>query len=93
MRCAMTRRTFALSALLGLTACGARSALIEPTIDAGAATDAAPSERSCLPECAVGHECCAGDCDGPAVPMPSPCCSCLPGEINSSQCPDAVCGG
>lgn len=91
----MIHRAFALSTLLGLTACGARSALVEPTIDAGITMDSGTpgGERSCLPTCTVGHECCAGDCDGPAVPMPSDCCACLPGEIDSSQCPDAVCGG
>jgi hypothetical protein len=75
--------------LVVLGGCGAHSALDEPTVDAGsggAGGDAGTSERSCPPDCTVGHECLAGGCDGPAVAMPSDCCSCLPGEVSSSTC-------
>ncbi|MFO0755183.1 MAG: hypothetical protein U0359_01725 [Byssovorax sp.] len=85
---------------LGLgSACGARSSLPGDELDAGitevpadASTgDASPAERACPPECAVGHECCAGSCLGPPVPMPSDCCTCLEGEVSSATCPLGRC--
>ena len=80
-----------------LLACGARSELsesMEPEVktvptDGGGGTGA----RVCPPECYVGHECCLGGCSGPAVPMPSDCCSCLPGEANTMYDCDGQCGG
>ena len=78
-----------------LTACGARVVVDASELDAGPPpSDAAAEggeERICPPECAVGHDCCAGGCDGPVVPMPSDCCTCLSGEISSTNC-DNHCG-
>jgi len=89
-------RALAFSASMTLAGCGAHSALLEPSLDGGVAdeegADASPGERACPPECAVGHACCAGGCDGPPVQMPSDCCSCLPGEVTSWDCGGA-CGG
>jgi len=82
-------------AALATAGCGARSSIPEPPSDAGAsAADASTDggQRSCPPNCTIGHECCAGSCDGPAVPMPSDCCSCLPGEVSSFYC-DGLCAG
>jgi hypothetical protein len=79
--------TFALT--LGAPGCGARSSIPDPQSDAGAfAADASTDggQRSCAPNCTVGHECCAGGCDGPAVQMPSDCCACLAGEVSSFDC-------
>jgi hypothetical protein len=45
-----------------------------------------------IPNCTVGHQCCLGGCSGPAVPMPSDCCTCLEGEVSSAYC-GGVCGG
>ena len=91
------RRTLLLLALtLGDAGCGARSSIPEPGNDAGSsATGASPDggdERSCPPNCTVGHECCFATCSGPAVEMPSDCCTCLPGEISSFDC-GGQCGG
>jgi hypothetical protein len=82
---------------LGAAACGARSSISipEPQGDAGAlAADASaePSQRSCAPDCTIGHECCLGTCDGPAVQLPGDCCSCIAGEISSFDC-GGLCGG
>lgn len=52
----------------------------------------AGSDRTCPPNCTVGHECCAGSCSGPAVQMPNDCCSCLPGEVSSATCGGGHCG-
>lgn len=80
---------------LGAVGCGTRSSIPEPQIDidvdAGTSADGG-GERSCPPNCTVGHECCAGSCDGAAVEMPSDCCTCLPGEVSSFMCGGA-CGG
>lgn len=54
--------------------------------------DDASAGRSCLPNCTVGHECCVGSCSGPAASMPSDCCACLPGEVNSTTCSGGRCG-
>jgi hypothetical protein len=58
----------------------------------GAMSPAARDVRKCLPNCAVGHGCCAGNCSGSAVPMPGDCCSCLEGEVSTATCPGAKCG-
>jgi hypothetical protein len=50
------------------------------------------TERACLPNCTVGHECCAGSCSGPAVKTPNDCCACLSGEVNSMTCAGGRCG-
>ncbi len=55
-----------------------------PPIDAGG--------RTCPPECLVGHQCCIGGCGGLPANMPSSCCSCLPGETDSTQCTNGKCG-
>ncbi len=67
-------------------ACGARSTIGAPEFDVGAILPDAGGERVCPPECYAGHECCAVSCDGPAVQMPSDCCTCLPGEVSSWDC-------
>jgi hypothetical protein len=76
-------------ALVLLGACGARTELASPERDASVAVDASldvHEERNCPFDCLIGHECCAGSCSGPAVPMPNDCCMCLPGEVNSMTC-------
>ena len=80
-------RLFLLALVAGalLAACGARSELAGELPDAAALPiEAGP--RSCPFECYVGHECCAGSCSAPPVPMESDCCSCLPGEVDSRTC-------
>jgi hypothetical protein len=77
-----------------LLACGARSDVSESSDEqaTGPADGAGgTATRVCPPECAIGHECCLGGCDGPAVPMPSDCCSCFPGEVSSAYC-GGLCG-
>lgn len=67
------------AALILLCSCGARTELGAPERDASvveAAIDA-HEERSCDFECTFGHQCCAGSCSGPPVPMPNDCCLCL----------------
>ena len=78
-----------------LLACGARSDLSESVDDATVPTGGTggTAARVCPPECYVGHECCLGSCSGPAVAMPSDCCSCLPGEVNTMYDCDGLCGG
>jgi hypothetical protein len=72
---------------LGLVAaCGAKSDLGEPP-------GGDDNDRSCLPNCTVGHECCVGGCSGPAADTTSDCCECLEGEIDSRSCAGARCGG
>jgi hypothetical protein len=90
----------ALLPLLGLTltviACGARSEIMDPDVEAasgGGGGEAPAGERMCLPNCTIGHECCVGGCGGPAAVTENDCCACLDGEIESSTCPGAVCGG
>ena len=75
-------------------ACGARSELLGARAGAegGAGGDGEPEERSCLPNCTVGHLCCQGGCDGPPAPTENDCCECLDGEVNSSECPGNTCG-
>lgn len=93
----------ALFATIVILGCGARDALPAPDADVdrdpagdedgGAAPDAAPEERLCPSNCTVGHQCCAGTCFGPAVPMFNDCCLCLPGEVSTFDCGVAMCGG
>ncbi|APR75248.1 Hypothetical protein A7982_00594 [Minicystis rosea] len=79
--------------LSSLAGCGARSSLPAPAVDAGDdGADDASAMRICAPSCTVGHRCCLGDCDGPAVPTENDCCSCLAGEVSSTECPNAACG-
>lgn len=89
--------TLLLFALALAPACGARSTLhgedpTDNTTDPDAGADGASAERHCPPECVVGHRCCAGGCGGPVVIMPSDCCTCLPGEVSSWDCPAGTCG-
>ncbi|MEP7119582.1 MAG: hypothetical protein ABJE95_01685 [Byssovorax sp.] len=89
-------RLWILALAITAAGCGARSSVPEPASDAGASTAStstgSDAQRSCPPECTVGHECCLGSCDGPAVQIPSDCCSCLDGEISSFDC-GGHCGG
>jgi len=73
---------------LAASACGARTEIAAPEQDASVDTIArdVTEERSCPFDCTIGHQCCAGSCSGPAVPMPNDCCQCLPGEVNSMTC-------
>jgi hypothetical protein len=48
--------------------------------------------RICPPNCTVGHQCCKASCGGLPSAMPSSCCSCLAGEVDSLQCPNGKCG-
>jgi hypothetical protein len=84
------RTALVLSALITLSACGARDALHEPFVDAGAPPDA--GRPACLIECYAGHACCLGGCDGPPAVIDT-CCACLPGEISTFECGSATCGG
>lgn len=87
-------RVVALALAALLAGCGARSELAAPGGDGdGGAGGEAPRERSCLPNCSVGHVCCQGGCDGPTVPLESACCECLSGEVSSADCPGSKCGG
>ena len=88
-------------------ACGGKTA--DPDLDSGSGTPPTPSTtpteagpppivdaggRTCPSECTVGHQCCKGSCGGLPVPMPSSCCSCLPGEVDSLTCGNTgKCGG
>lgn len=80
----------ALFVALLLSACGARTEIAAPERDAGAKD--VVEERVCLPNCTVGHACCAGSCAGPPVTTPDGCCSCLPGEVSSMACAGSRCG-
>lgn len=81
--------------LMATASCGARSEVWAPDVGAESAggSDGAPEERRCLPNCYTGHRCCVGGCGGPAVVTESACCTCLAGEVDSSTCPGATCGG
>jgi hypothetical protein len=57
---------------------------VGPDVDTGG--------RICPPNCTVGHQCCKVSCGGLPSAMPSSCCSCLPGEVDSLQCPNGKCG-
>jgi len=57
---------------------------VTPDVDTGG--------RVCPPNCTVGHQCCKLSCGGIPVPMPSSCCSCLPGEVDSMTCSGGKCG-
>jgi hypothetical protein len=56
----------------------------QPDVDTGG--------RTCPPNCTVGHQCCKGTCGGLPVAMPSSCCSCLQGEVDSITCSGGKCG-
>jgi len=56
----------------------------QPDVDTGG--------RICPPNCTVGHQCCKVSCGGLPAAMPSSCCSCLAGEVDSMQCPNGKCG-
>ncbi len=90
VRLSRTLTAFTLAAVLA--GCGARSELVTPDVDdsADAGSDTS-GERSCLPNCSIGHLCCQGGCEGPAVPLESDCCVCLPGEVSSADCPGSEC--
>lgn len=93
----MPRHLLALC-LLGLLSCGARTPLGAPDGAGGSdtSTDASTTTgapRSCSDNCTVGHRCCVASCNGPSVKLPSDCCVCLPGEVNSMTCDNDVCGG
>jgi hypothetical protein len=83
-------RRLALSVLIALAACGARDGLHKPLLDGGTAPDA--GRPPCLIECTIDHACCLGGCDGPAT-VTGTCCSCLPGEVSSTECGAPTCGG
>jgi len=89
-------------------ACGGKTDVPQPTdeggVDSGPETspdvgqpDVAPDVdtggRICPPNCTVGHQCCKASCGGLPAAMPSSCCSCLSGEVDSLQCPNGKCGG
>lgn len=78
-------------------ACGARTELPAPdaagTAGAPGSSSGTGLERVCAPNCAVGHRCCVGGCDGPAAVTLNDCCQCFPGEVNSTACDDHECGG
>ena len=57
---------------------------VAPDVDTGG--------RICPPNCTVGHQCCKGTCGGLPVAMPSSCCSCLQGEVDSMTCSGGKCG-
>lgn len=83
--------------VIGLAAgCGARTSLVvdletDEESSAASSGDAGPAERSCLPNCTVGHQCCIGGCGGPPAVTENGCCACLPGEVNSQQCDNGQC--
>lgn len=82
---------------LTIVACGARSEIAAPEVaedsGEGGSGGTATTPRSCAPNCTIGHRCCVGGCSGPAAATENDCCECLDGEVNSSNCPAAVCGG
>ncbi|MCA9619244.1 MAG: hypothetical protein KC731_09480 [Myxococcales bacterium] len=88
--------SLALSLLLVVSACGARSELEAPDTEDGggdvAAGGGAAEERVCAPNCTIGHRCCQGGCSGPAAPTMNDCCTCLRGEVSSADCPSFRCG-
>jgi hypothetical protein len=79
-------------ATIVVAACGAKSDLGAPGERDDPGTGGA-RERTCLPNCTIGHECCVGSCSGSPVQTPTACCECLPGEVNSMNCAQGTCGG
>jgi hypothetical protein len=67
------------------TGAGTPDVVTQPDVNTGG--------RVCPPNCTVGHQCCEVTCGGPPVAMPSSCCSCLQGEVDSLGCPNGKCGG
>jgi hypothetical protein len=88
--------TVLLMALLA-AGCGARTSLVvddkadETSTGSASSGDASPPERSCLPNCTFGHQCCIGGCGGPPAVTENDCCTCLPGEVSSQECDDFQC--
>lgn len=87
------------SVMICLSACGARTPLEETdgtggggTTSSTVATTGATMERSCGPNCTVGHQCCVGGCSGPAAKTLNDCCVCFSNEVNSMICPGSKCG-
>ncbi len=95
--------SFVAIAVLVFAACGGKITDLDagPTQqppDSGKPETAPPQPidaggRICPPECLVGHQCCVNGCGGIPAAMPSDCCSCLPNETDSTQCPNSKCGG
>jgi hypothetical protein len=56
----------------------------ESVMESAGGRDSAP-ERMCAMECIREVVCCRTDCTGPVVSRG--CCSCLPGEVDSINCP------
>jgi len=77
-----------------LPACGSRTPLGVAGDDErdDPVRDAAVEERSCLPNCTVGHQCCIGSCFGPPAETSTDCCECLAGEVDSREC-GGTCAG
>jgi hypothetical protein len=63
---------------------GTPDVVSQPDVDTGG--------RVCPPNCTVGHQCCKLTCGGIPAAMPSNCCSCLPGEVDSLTCSGGKCG-
>ncbi len=108
MQLMLTSRVVSLASVVALVfaACGGKTADLDAGSTQGPAdaSDAAPETsapptvidaggRICPPNCTVGHQCCQGGCGGIPVAMPSSCCSCLPGEVDSMTCANGKCGG
>lgn len=94
---AWSTRARTILVVIGLAAgCGARTSLVvdretDEESSAASSGDASPPERSCLPNCTIGHKCCIGGCGGPAAVTENDCCACLPGEVSSQLCDDGQC--
>ncbi len=89
----MASNPFLIVALVaGVAACGARSEIGAPEPGGEVAVPDAAAEKDCGIECTIGHACCAGGCDGPAVPVLNDCCPCQPGDVSSTMCGN-TCGG
>ncbi|MEZ4295590.1 MAG: hypothetical protein R3B70_11490 [Polyangiaceae bacterium] len=96
LRGAMVAVLVVLCAPFAAAGCGARSEILAPEADGAGGEDPGTTgteERACLPNCNIGHLCCVGGCDGPAAETVNDCCACLPGEVNSNECPGFDCGG
>jgi hypothetical protein len=84
-------RPLAAAFLLLLAGCGT-TVTRQDNQSTSTAGGGAGADRSCLPECFVGHQCCKGSCDGPALSLPNDCCECLEGEVSSAECASGECG-
>jgi hypothetical protein len=106
MQLMLSARVVSLASVIAVVfaACGGKTVDLDggPTTPADT-SDAAPETsppttfdaggRICPSNCTVGHQCCKGGCGGIPAAMPSSCCSCLPGEVDSMQCTNGKCGG